>query len=65
MFWTLSVWESEAALEAFVARDPHADIMSAMQPRMGRTRFLRWHIRGAEVPPRWRDALERRASPAP
>jgi heme-degrading monooxygenase HmoA len=58
-YWTLSVWEDEAALQAFVAENPHRDIMSTVAPDMGTTRFVRWHVLGSTVPPRWPDALQR------
>ncbi len=58
-FWTLSVWEDEAALRAFVAAGAHGVAMRAMTPHMGATRFIRWKVRGANVPPKWHDALDR------
>ena len=58
-FWTLSVWEDEAALQAFVAAPPHVAVMTAMVPHMGQTRFVRWNVRGSELPLRWDDALKR------
>jgi quinol monooxygenase YgiN len=58
-FWTLSVWEDGAALQAFVAEPPHVAVMKAMAPYMGATRFVRWNVKGAELPLRWDDALSR------
>ena len=58
-FWTLSAWEDEAALQAFVAAPPHVAIMKALVPHMGATRFVRWNVKGSELPPRWDDALRR------
>jgi quinol monooxygenase YgiN len=58
-FWTLSAWEDEAALQAFVAAPPHLDIMKALAPYMGETRFRRWNVKGSELPLRWDDALRR------
>lgn len=58
-FWTLSVWEGEAALQQFVAAPPHSQVMRALQEKMGRTHFVRWNMRGAELPPRWPEALAR------
>jgi quinol monooxygenase YgiN len=58
-FWTLSVWEDEAALRAFVEAGAHAITMRSMAPHMGATRFIRWKIRGAGIPPKWADALDR------
>jgi hypothetical protein len=59
-FWTLSVWESEAALQQFVVDHPHSQVMTALQGKMGQTHFVRWSIRGSAFPPNWQDALTRR-----
>jgi len=59
-FWTLSVWESEAALQRFVAQIPHSAVMAALYDKMEETHFVRWNIRGSEYPPDWREALEMR-----
>jgi hypothetical protein len=59
-FWTLSVWEGEAALQQFVVEPPHGQVMRALQEKMSQTRFVRWSMPGAEFPPRWPEALARR-----
>lgn len=56
---TLSVWTDQAALDAFVAAHPHAELMSSLGPEMGPTRFERWTINGSEARPSWSDALRR------
>jgi heme-degrading monooxygenase HmoA len=61
-FWTLSVWEDEMALMAFVEKDPHRTTMGALQPHMDATGFIRWKIAGPDVPPSWDDAMRRSAS---
>jgi len=58
-FWTLSVWEDENALRAFVTNAPHLAAMKALRNRMKRTRFVRWKILGSEYPPEWREAFGR------
>jgi hypothetical protein len=58
-FWTLSAWEDESALEAFVRAGAHSRAMADMPPRMGSTRFIRWSLRGSALPPDWADALRR------
>jgi hypothetical protein len=63
-FWTLSVWEDAAALQAFVSGPPHVAIMKALAPYMGVTRFVRWNVKGSELPLTWDDAL-RRDTPSP
>lgn len=60
-FWTLSVWENEAALADFVDANPHGKTSSNLIPHMGATRFIRWRIRGSEVP-KWADAKNRAAT---
>jgi hypothetical protein len=58
-FWTLSAWEDTAALQIFVAGQPHVAIMTALAPSMGATRFVRWDVKGSELPLTWDDALRR------
>ena len=58
-FWTLSVWEDETALRAFVAAPPHAAVMQALASHMGATRFTRWTVKGSDLPLQWDDALKR------
>ena len=58
-FWTLSVWEDEAALQQFVVAYPHSHVMRALQEKMGQTRFVWWRIWGSVFPPRWQEALTR------
>jgi quinol monooxygenase YgiN len=58
-FWTLSVWKDEDALRAFVQHLPHVRIASALAPHMDKTRFVRWTVKGSDLPLRWDDALRR------
>jgi quinol monooxygenase YgiN len=58
-FWTLSVWEDEAALQAFVAAPSHAAVMEAVAPHMGAAGFTRWTVKGSDLPLQWDDALKR------
>jgi quinol monooxygenase YgiN len=60
-FWTLSVWEDNAALMKFVNQSPHSDVMTALKGKMEETRFVQWKLLGSEYPPGWRDALKRGA----
>jgi len=62
-FWTLSAWEDEAALTAFVGKAPHLDAMKVLGPFMGDAAFFRWSVKGHELPLRWDDALRRMPSP--
>lgn len=61
-FWTLSVWEDERALMAFVRTAPHVHAMGRLRQFVGSTRFVRWRVRGSEVPPSWEDAMRHLAS---
>lgn len=58
-FWTLSVWENQRALMDFVAKIPHGEVMKALAPHMGATKFTQWKVPGSAVPIRWDDALRR------
>jgi hypothetical protein len=40
-FWTLSVWEGEAALRQFVIENPHGQVTLALREKMEQTRFVR------------------------
>jgi heme-degrading monooxygenase HmoA len=54
---TLSVWVDEAALAAFAHDSPHGELMGALAPEMGATKFVRWTIKGVEGRPSWSEAL--------
>jgi hypothetical protein len=58
-FWTLSAWKDEAALHTFVQHPPHVRIMNALTPHMGETKFVRWTVKGAQLPLSWEGALRR------
>ena len=56
---TLSVWRDESALDRFSAAHPHDQLMVALAPEMGETKFVRWSITGADGTPSWAEALDR------
>jgi hypothetical protein len=58
-FWTLSAWKSEEALRAFVVRAPHVRIMTSLRPHMAATKFVRWQVKGSQLPLQWDEALRR------
>jgi quinol monooxygenase YgiN len=58
-FWTLSAWKDEAALSAFVQHEPHLRLMAALAPHMDKSKFVRWTVKGSQLPLRWDDALGR------
>lgn len=61
-FWTLSAWRNEDALQAFVRQIPHVRIMTALAPHMDQTKFVRWIVKGIQLPLSWDDALRRSES---
>ena len=52
-FWTFSVWEDRASLDAFASSDPHRAITRRLRPLMGQTRFEFFPIPGSELPMTW------------
>ena len=60
-YWTLSAWESDQALREFVSHPPHVKAMTAIAPHMSKTTFIRWKVKGSELPLRWDEALKRLA----
>ena len=61
-YWTLSVWESERALLAFVKTQPHNGLISSLRGRMGATSFIRWRLGGTDPLPTWDEAMRRAAT---
>ena len=59
-FLTLPVWEGEGVLQQLVADVPHVGVMKAFRAKIARPRFIRWSIRGDEIPPDWHVAFEKR-----
>ena len=58
-FWTLSAWKNDEALRGFVQHPPHVSIMTALAPHMDKTKFVRWTVKGSDLPLRWDEALRR------
>ena len=52
-FWTFSVWEDRASLDAFASSDPHRRIIRRLAPLMGQTRFEFMRVPGSELPATW------------
>jgi len=61
-YWTLSVWQDETALQAFMRTQPHAGVTRSLRPLMGPTKFITWTIRASDGPPSLTAALQRLAS---
>jgi hypothetical protein len=58
-FWTLSAWESRAALEAFSNANPHRARIDQMRPHMRPTTFVFWTANASELPPAWAEVRRR------
>jgi hypothetical protein len=52
-FWTFSVWEDQASLDAFASSDPHRAIIRRLRPLMGPTRFEFFQVPGSDLPMTW------------
>lgn len=63
-FLTVSAWTSQAAVEEFVHRDPHASGMAAIRPSMGHSAFVFWTVAPEDLPLRWGDVRSRLAARA-
>ena len=64
-FWTLSAWKGDSALRAFVEHLPHVRLMTALAPHMDTTKFIRWTVKGSQLPLHWDDALRRFSTSPP
>ncbi len=51
------MWDDERALMDFVQAEPHLGAMRALRPHMAETKFVRWTVKGPQVPPSWEDAV--------
>ena len=59
-FYTLSAWNDEESLRAFSRALQHGNALRAFRSDMrAASPFIRWHVRGTDLPLRWDDALER------
>lgn len=56
---TLSAWESEEAMLAWVVSDVHAKAMQDMATRSEGGRTVSWTLTRDEMPPTWEDARKR------
>ncbi|HEY2638427.1 MAG TPA: hypothetical protein VGI66_00900 [Streptosporangiaceae bacterium] len=61
-YWTLSVWQDDAALRAFMRTPPHVGVMSSLRPLMGPTKFVTWQASAADGRPTLAGALQHLAS---
>jgi hypothetical protein len=62
-FLTLSAWKDESALRDFAFKGFHKNVMKLLRNDMGSTRFMKWAVRGTDIPLSWEDAARRFKSP--
>ncbi|MGW7262609.1 DUF3291 domain-containing protein [Streptomyces sp. NPDC054842] len=58
-FWTLSAWESPAALKHFARSGAHGPAAGTLRPLMRDATFLTWTATADELPPDWDEVLRR------
>ncbi|MGP4046781.1 DUF3291 domain-containing protein [Streptomyces sp. 2A115] len=58
-FWTLSAWESPAALKAFARSGTHAPTARGLAPLMRDAKFATWTVTAEDLPLDWSEALRR------
>jgi heme-degrading monooxygenase HmoA len=63
-FWTLSSWESDDALRAFVAGELHREVVTRFKGASASSRFVFWEIAAPASPPTWSDAEAKLADAA-
>lgn len=54
--WTLSVWESEEDMAAFVMSNAHQDAIEQMAELSRPSTVVMWHVESSEMPLDWADA---------
>lgn len=50
---TMSVWRDAAAVQTFVASEPHTAIVARTRPWIACSTFLSWTVRGEQLPITW------------
>ncbi|MDQ1017063.1 DUF3291 domain-containing protein [Streptomyces afghaniensis] len=58
-FWTLSAWESKAALQDFVRAGAHGPAARGLAPRMKDASFTTWQASSDDLPLSWPEAMRR------
>jgi len=56
--WTMTVWESEDALRAFVEDVAHQDAIRGGKPALAAARFARFSASSSDIPLPWDKALQ-------
>ncbi|GAA4301343.1 hypothetical protein GCM10023086_17200 [Streptomyces venetus] len=58
-FWTLSAWESKAALDDFVRAGAHKPAARGLAPQMADATFTTWRASSDDLPLSWSEAFRR------
>jgi hypothetical protein len=58
-FWTLSAWESPAALKTFARAGSHAPASRGLAAEMKDVKFATWAVTAEELPLDWAEASRR------
>ncbi|MEU0250919.1 DUF3291 domain-containing protein [Streptomyces sp. NPDC006235] len=58
-FWTLSAWESKAALQDFVRAGAHGPTARGLAPQMKDASFTTWQAGSDDLPLSWPEAMRR------
>jgi heme-degrading monooxygenase HmoA len=58
-FWTLSAWDDQAAIGAFMRSDGHRAVMVEYRGRMAGSHFHTWNAGEGTARPTWTDARRR------
>jgi hypothetical protein len=53
VFWTVSAWQTQSALDRFAGSDPHRRLILSIRPLMAPTTFAFWRHPGREIPINW------------
>jgi hypothetical protein len=61
-YWTLSVWQDDTSLRAFMRTAPHVGVMTSLKPVMGPTKFVTWTTSAADGRPSMAAGLEHLAA---
>ena len=58
-YWTLSAWQGNRDLLAFMRAMPHARVMTVFPSFMERFGSVRWKVKGSALPLAWSEGLRR------
>ncbi|MDQ0750587.1 hypothetical protein QF034_004818 [Streptomyces africanus] len=58
-FWTLSAWESKAALQDFVRAGAHGPAARGLASQMRDASFITWQASSDDLPLSWPEAMRR------